>query len=339
MNDKNSSPSCGGTSRYNFVICGLGGYYDYGYADLMGLPDVAYCHTPAEGIANPLLRFAVRANYSSRVCRLLRRQPGRWAWRYAYTPHFADESRPRCYVFFGALAAVYQSGYVEYLRRRYPTAKFVLYMQDIVARNAALDLDYCRRAFDLLLSYDKGDCERYGMLYHPTPMSCVPMSEAEAEPEYDVYFCGYAKRRYPLVGRLYKEYTAAGLRCDFHLLLYPDGEPRVPGIHYNGPVMSYADNLRHVCRSRAVLEVMQDGATGFTPRLWEAIVYDRHLITNNLPAVAASPYYDAATMHAIDAHDLPALLRKPATHPAETKESLSPRHLLRFIEDNLADKQ
>lgn len=339
MNDKNSSPSCGGTSRYNFVICGEAYYYDYGFADIMDLPNVAFHHNSTEALHNPLLRLAVMMNYSSRLNRRLHRKPASWAFPLMYRTTFADESRQRCFVFFGIWAREFQSGYIEYLRRRYPTAKFVLYMIDLVARNAALDLDYCRHAFDLLLSYDKGDCERYGMLYHPTPMSCVPMPEAEAEPEYDVYFCGYAKRRYPLVGRLYEEYTAAGLRCDFHLLLYPDGEPRVPGIHYNGPVMSYADNLRHVCRSRAVLEVMQDGATGFTPRLWEAIVYDRHLITNNLPAVAASPYYDAATMHAIDAHDLPTLLRKPAPHHAETKESLSPRHLLRFIEDNLADKQ
>ena len=322
--------------KYNYVIIGAGGYYLNGYHDIMSLPNVSYHSSYADGFDSWLSRQVLRWNFSNVVNRHVCTPFSWYVYPRLYPLHFSD-NRPLCFLFFGNTQYIYQTSYTEYLRKRYPQARLVLYMQDLVERYPQSMFEKVSPKMDLLLSYDKGDCHKYGMLFHPTPMSYVHIPDNLMLPPSDVYFCGYAKSRFPVVHRIYNELTSQGLTCDFNLLGMPDMAPRIDGIKYISQPFSYTENLQHVVKTKCILEVMQEGADGYTPRLWESIMYNRHLLTNN-STLKDSKYFHPNGMHEYGETgniDVRPWLDMPISYDEEFKNSLSPVHLLQFIDQAL----
>lgn len=319
--------------KNKYIICGDGGYYDIGYNDIKKLPCVSYHNSYISGINNSILKRIARLNFSKKVNAIKKEPFSRLVYPILY-PHPFKSSDSLCFLFFGHVEYVFQSSYLQYLRETYPNVKLVLYMQDLVRRNPRLDFEYCQRNFDLILSYDKGDCQKYNLLFHPTPMSKVKVDEDSTLPESDIYFCGYAKSRYPLVNELYQKYTDLGLKCDFHLMQYPENEERIDGVHYNEPFFSYQKNIQHVLKTRCVLEVMQEGADGYTPRVWESIVYNRHLLTNN-KVLHTSEFFNSSNMHKIEEDNILEWIGRDVNYTQQEQNLLSPVHLLEFIDKQL----
>ena len=323
--------------RYNYVIVGSEGYYLVGYRDIMGLDNVAYFTDFYSGFDTAVDRCLVRWNFSRKLNSIVSTPFSRYVFPRLYPHRFSDD-KPLCYVFFGNRQYVYQTPYLDYLRHTQSDVRLVLYMQDLVERNAELCFDAVRGKFDLLLSYDSGDAERYGMTYYPTPMSCVALPDADDLPHSDVYFCGYAKNRYEVLHELFRKCVERGLKADFNIIGMPTHAPRLPGITYSDKPINYADNLRHIARTRCILEVMQRGANGFTPRAWESIVFDKHLLTDNA-AFLNSEYSYLQGHHGIellDGDNAPQVISADVQYPDTLKHRLSPVRLLQFIDKNLS---
>lgn len=319
--------------KYKFVICGSTGYYEIGYHDIMDLPNVVYHKSDISGVESFFMQNLIMINFSRKINKCIKYPLAKYVYPRLY-PHTFKKDELICFLFFGNVEHVFQSSYLQYLRKTYTNIKLVLFMQDLVHRNQRLDFEYCKHYFDLILSYDKGDCEKYNLLFHPTPMSKVKVERDLSLRESDVYFCGFAKSRYPIINDLYLKLTALGLKCDFHLMQYPENEQRIDGIYYNEPLFDYNKNIQHVLNTRCVLEVMQEGADGYTPRVWESIVYKRHLLTNNT-MLHNSEFYNAANMHNMSDDNILDWIYTSANYSAEEQERLSPIHLLEFIEDQL----
>lgn len=318
--------------KYNYVIIGDGGYYLVGYHDIMALPCVSYHKDYYDGFESFVARQLVRLNLSPKTNKYIHSPFSRFVFPRLYPHHFGN-NKPLCYVFF---VYKYRTDYLQYLRKTYSNVKLVLYMQDIVARTKGQDFDAINTQFDLLLSYDKGDAQKYNMEYYPTPMSYVPVNPTRNLPNSDIYFCGKGKDRYPLVHSLYNQYTKMGLKCDFYITDIPKEAPKIDGIHYNQP-LSYMENLQHIANTKCILEIMQGGADGFTPRVWESIIYNKHLLTNN-EQFKHSPYYYHIGHHdlnSIDKESILAWIRTTVTYPEELRQQISPINLLRFIDSKL----
>ena len=320
--------------KYNYVICGAGGYYDFGYRDVMNLPNVRYYSRYDGGVRTKLEKFLIRFNFSKKVNRFLKTPFGHVVYPIIYKPDFYD-TKPLCFIFFGNVEYVYQTSYLKFLRKKYPDVKIVLYMQDLIHKNPQLDFNRCKCNFDLILSYDRGDCLKYDLHFHPTPMSQVVVEEDNLIEESDVYFCGYAKSRYQLINDLYMRYTSYGLKCDFNIMKYPTDAPRVDGIKYHDCLFTYEQNIQHILKTKAILEVMQDGADGFTPRVWESIIYDKHLITSNTSLIN-SEFYDRMSMHIYNDISLVDNIFTPVAYSLNKKQQLSPIHLLKYIDNILS---
>lgn len=320
--------------NYNYVVCGAGGFYNIGYRDIMNLPNVNYYESYKQGIQTTWIQRLVRLTFSKKANQYVRTPFSKITYPRIYKPMFED-NKPLCFLFFGNVQYVYQTSYLSYLRDTYPNVKIVLYMQDLICRNPDLNFEGCRNAFDVILSYDKGDAEKYGLHFHPTPMSRVHVEQDARLEKSDVYFCGYAKTRYPLIHELYRKYTDMGLRCDFHIMKFPIGEEKVEGIHYDDEFLTYEQNIQHVLNAKSVLEIMQEGADGFTPRVWESIIYDRHLLTNN-ESLRHSEYYNPEFMHDVNDSNIVHALKREVTYDTNQKNKLSPIHLLTFIDQLLS---
>ena len=317
--------------KYNYIIAGGSGFYKVAYSDLADMPNVVYFSNYIDGIKSKIKQLLIRLNFNLRLNNFMKSPFRKLVYPWLF-PHSFKKDRPLCYVFFGAQFAVINSSYLDYLRKKHPSAKLVLYMQDIAASLPYYDMESYKKQFDLILSYDRGDCKRYNLEYYPTPFSKIDVARLpKVNEDIDVFFCGTGKTRYPAIFDTYRRCTSKGLKCKFFIV----GVPREKRIAEEGLIydkrISYEENLAYVAKSKCILEIMQENADGYTPRLWEAIMFDKHLITNNY-AIKESKYGHLNGIHLLDESISLDFINDSIIYPSQMKEEMNPINLLLKIE-------
>lgn len=317
--------------KYNYIIAGGSGFYEVAYSDLYNLPNVVYFKNYIDSINSKIKHLLIRINFNLKLNDFIKTPFSKLVYPWLF-PHSFKEDRPLCFIFFGTQFAIINTSYLDYLRKRYPNVKLVLYMQDIVASLPYYDIKSYKKNFDIVLSYDKGDCEKYNLVYFPTPFSKIDIDKLpKVDEDMDVYFCGAGKTRYPEIFKAYVKCKNQGLKCKFFLMGVPldkriDGE----GLVYDKRI-SYEMNLAYAAKSKCILEIMQENADGYTPRLWEAIMLNKHLLTNN-SAIKYGEYKKLDSIHLIDECSSLDFINDDVSCSKEIKEKKSPINLLLKID-------
>lgn len=322
--------------RYNYVIFGSrADFHRTSYRDVFEKENIRYCDRQFEP-ENALLRAVKKLHFSYRIEQKVN-LPFKWLWNpYLYFKNDFACQRPLCFLVFAGRQELFKYGVIDYMKRRYPDARFVLFYQDLVDRQRKYPLHAIRDKFDLVLSFDQSDCAKYGLTYYPLVYSPIPEEELRSDlPESDVYFVGKAKDRLGEILDAYRVLRDAGLRCDFHITgVAPENQQYADEIDYCGQ-MPYAENLKRIYKTRCLLEIMQQGGSGYTLRMCEAIMLDKKLLTNN-PAVTGAPYYSPEriqTFQQVWQIDPVFITEGERDVDYGWKEELSPLKLLQFIEN------
>lgn len=328
--------------KYNYIVFGTTeDYYRLGYMDLNnGESDTHYFDYPRiTRFPSKLLSFIRKVHMSPRVNGIVK-LPGKSVWnRLLYKDQFCN-GKPTCFIFFssGPFTEHLQSGFQKYLKNHYPGSKFVVFYQDLVeARSRTNSIEYYKETFDELLSFDFGDCQKYGMHYHPLVFSDIRKIDLRPVKKSDVYFCGAAKNRIDKILEAYDYFSSCGYDCDF--IIITDKEEDIgkckkrKGIR-TCKALSYYDNLAHVASTKYLLEIMQKGGTGFTIRICEAIAFNKKLISNNAYLKRAA-FYNVEDVIAFDT--IEDLSKKTLDFERESslkkyREDISPLRLIDYIE-------
>lgn len=282
-------------TKYNYVIFGSSQEnFLYSFKDINKLDNAVYiCDVQA------LLgwKYSFFTAHMSKKANRFFRLPLKSLWNHSlFNENPFNDDRPICFIFFRNWHnLVSYAGFGNYLKRKFKDSKTVLFLQDILAKsrdmytNKKYDIEKIKKLYDCILSYDQTDCKNYGLIYHPTVFSVPDLPSPNNFPEMDVYFLGLAKNRFSLLANIYEELTRAGLKCDFFISGVPeDRKIKRDGIHYISH-MSYTENLQRIEKTKCILELMQEGAQGYTFRLWESIVMNKKLLSNN-KSLVDSPF-------------------------------------------------
>lgn len=317
--------------RYKYIISGGSGYYSVAYDSIRHIPDVCYHSSYLSGIDSWWERVIIRLAFNLRIGKYVR-----WVLKPIVFPkifpHMFGSDEEIVFLFFECQFAVFNTDYLDYLRNSYPKVKLVLYMQDIVASLPYYDIEGYKKRFDLVLSYDQHDCEKYGLYYYPTPYSRIDISSLPKKEPVDIFFCGSAKNRLSPILEIYHKCKNNGLKVLFYVNGVPEEQQEAQDdILYNTPI-SYIENLAYVANSKCILEVMQANADGFTPRLWEAIFYNKHLITNN-PVIQNTRFYNPQYIHLISKDiDILQWINEEVNYPEDVCDTKSPTHLIELLD-------
>lgn len=320
--------------KYNYIFfLPDNDFYKISYSDLNKLDNVhAYFgYKPINRVLYPVfkLHWAKKINNITNV-------PLKSIWYdLLYRTDFSV-ARPICFFFMAAdMEDDNICNFVGYLQKKHPDAKFVAYYADLVKaphRKRLSNPDYLRDKFDAILSYDSSDAELYGLGYYPTSFSDIKMN-GENDFESDVYFLGKAKDRFEKIIDVYDKLRARGLNCLFYITGVPkEKRSELPGVRYIDS-MPYEENLQHVARTKCILELQQGSARGYTLRTWEAINFDKILITNN-EYIRNSKYYnkDYVIMEEeLDETDLKSIISQEA-HVNKLKDVIRPQKLVEYLE-------
>lgn len=326
--------------KFNYVIFGSNwDLYKFAYSSLFGRIDVQYISDPSEPLG--MLSKLRRIHYSSTANRFFP-LPLKNIWNHCYFKDTFTEKKPICFIFFwGWITNNNETGLTKYLKKNYPESKCVLFLQDVVkSLHTNYPIKQIKNDFDLVVSYDKKNCEKYGFVYHPTVLSPIKVNENDNIENSDVYFVGQDKGRLSLLVNIYKTLTSNGLKCDFYVVGVPLGKRiSCDSIHYIDKSFSYYQNLQHVVKSKCLLELMQDDAVGYTFRTWEAITYSKFLLTNNAEIVN-SPFFEEDKIFPFVSKDSISsryceFIKNGSCAEYQNRESIRPESLIDFIENSI----
>lgn len=241
-----------------------------------------------------------------------------------------------CFVFLLSTSHFYalEYGFGTYLKKKFPGSKLVCYYDDLVnCYEKNVSVDFIKKTFDLVLSFDKADCSNYGFIYHQLVYSPLNLS-FNNNPNYDICFIGRAKNRIETILGCYDYFIKNNLKCNFNIIGISDIEVKnkYPNINFCERI-SYSDNLKIIMDSRVILEVMQRGGSGYTLRTCEAIMTNRKLLTNNKD-VAVEPFYHGNIMAFENPSDIDlSFIRNGLPHyDKKTKDNISPLEMIKKIE-------
>jgi len=322
---------------FNFVIFS-GAFYCYSitYGDIIGLTNVQYIEDLIK-TKNKLINFLFRLHHSPRINNIIN-LPLKNIWNGMHFDNDFTDQNPICFLFFYRWLKYEKEGFFLYLKKKYPDAKFVIFFQDLIALQH-FDIEYIKKIFDLVLCIDHNEAKLYNILYYPLVNSLYKYSLDSDLEESDVYFLGYAKNRMKTIIEIYELLKSLNLKCDFNIAgVASEKQVYKNSVNYISG-MSYFDNLKHIAKTKCILEIMQQGQVGFTQRVCEAITYDKKIITNN-PNITSAPFY--LSQNICDFKEIADLKTRMdfmdglnSNVDYHYKEMLSPVKLLEFITNNL----
>lgn len=148
--------------------------------------------------------------------------------------------------------------------------------------------------WDAILSYDKDDCQEYGFQFLGQGVYSKLDNVFPDEQKSDVYYVGRDKAgRNQEVISLYKKFKEAGIVTDFHLVSLKKEKnlSEHEGIKFSRKDIPYENVVSAVLSTNCILEVASKGQFAQTARYYEAICYNKKLLTNNF-AVKDLPFYN-----------------------------------------------
>lgn len=320
--------------------------YTQSFADLQGLSNTRYINSPTMYMSKIKASIYNEIHKHPRINKIL----GKYfkeLWvkpEYWYSSYYKDDfnnNNEKVFIFSRTWIQGEFEKYIDFLKNQYPNSHYVLVLFDLCKKNGGLNIEWAKRNFDIILSFDHGDCEKYNFIYYPLVFSKF-YGEINKDTHTDVFFCGQPKDRFKEIISCLEKLWENEVKTDVHLIwVDPKEQVYKNKITYHDNVIPYRENLNYFLNSNCILEIMQGGGLGYTQRMCEAIAFDKKIITNN-PLIHNAPFYNPEFILQINnANDItPELckkIKKTESVDYQYKEQLSPIKLLDFIENKLLE--
>lgn len=269
------------------------GYYAICAEDLKRSECVHLVNYPLD-YASKWVRGLFILHHMHRINRIVK-LPLKSLWFPYYFNHRFPDNKPICFVLSGQYIS---PEYLRYLKKEYKNCRVVKIYRDKVSsweKNCpAFTKEAQRELIDLHMSYDEGECDKYGMSHFVEFESKTEVPVSTSYPLSDIFFAGRPKGRLERLFAAYHKFSDAGLKCSYYLVGVPK-EQQIPleGITYADKLMTYREMLYHTVNTRCVLEFNPKGAVGYTSRFLEAVIYGKKLITDNM-SIRNSEFYNPA---------------------------------------------
>lgn len=223
----------------------------------------------------------------------------------------------------------------EYLQNEYPGCKIIFHLGDLIKTKKGINIEDIKAFADLVVTYDHNDADENQLIYHPDPYSILPYGLLNAPNEKSqMIFYGYAKDRAKTLLSIYDKMKECGLRCDFGIPDLTEEDCINRAELANAQFTPYLDYLGKVQSSDCILEIIQGGSRGCTFRTWEAVVYNKRLVTNN-QCVKEEAFYNSDYIQVIESFESLDLgwLKKDVNVDYNYADKLSPKACFEFYMD------
>ena len=236
----------------------------------------------------------------------------------------------------------YLAGTLKTYKSKWDNLSFVLYYLDIINCAVSKNAYYLQRkkVFDRIYTVDPSDALKYSIRFWPIPYS-IDKQFSNIVNNYDMYFCGVSKGRSELLLHSLQNSVEHGVKTAMDIICYNDSADyceykKMINIRTPEQYLSYPAVLKNELSANCILEIVQKGQVALTLRPYEAVVYNKKLLTNN-KTILSFKYYNPRYMHyfeKIEDIDWNWVTRKEKVN-YEYEGDFSPIYLLQDISENL----
>lgn len=202
----------------------------------------------------------------------------------------------------------YLAGTLLRYRKKHHNLRYVLYYTDIINCAVSKNAYYLQRnkVFDLVYTVDEADSVKESMILWPTLYS-ADSSFGKYAINQDVYFCGVSKGRSIVLIDCLKESRQHNVNVSMDIICYDDANEYLEykdliKIRTPEQYLNYRDVLNNELTAKCILEVVQNGQVALTLRPYEAVVYNKKLLTNN-KSILEFKYYNPRFMRVFNSVD------------------------------------
>ena len=156
--------------------------------------------------------------------------------------------------------------------------------------------------WNMVISSDKGDCDEFGWFYPGVMYSSLPPKK-NRNIKYDAYYIGGLKgNRENTIVKVFNKLNSNGVSCHFDLWCHSneqyDNRIISNSLNYRKRFLKYSKVIKRIQESNCIIEIIQEGQNNQTLRWFEALYYNKKLLSNN-PNIVKLPYYNPKYMHII----------------------------------------
>lgn len=148
-----------------------------------------------------------------------------------------------------------------------------------------------------ILSFDDRDSEIYGFVCTHEIYSKIINPSGIVEK--DLYYIGGAKNRLQYLLKLFEDAKNHSVNTDFNIAFVPNSEQEHQDEINYCQLLPYPETLVAMNKCNCILEIQQSGQSGATLRYYEAVCYNKKLLTNNKNIVKL-PFYNPKLMHVFE---------------------------------------
>lgn len=290
-------------------------------------------------LKNPFLQFIRRVHTSAYLSQYIH-LPYKGIWYRDLKKTVTNDS---CLILTTEILSKIDLGFFRDIRKIHPSCKFVLLVMDSMHAHS-LHMKYARPkilkfSWDIALSFDRNDCEEFGFTYMGGSFYTMYHNLTPDNQISDLYYIGYAVGNRPqMVFDIYDKLNPIQIKCNFGIAGYKGTYKR--GINFFKKSIPYVDVVRGVLSTNCILEILQEGQQAQTARYYEAVCYNKKLLSNN-PNLTKLKFYNPRYMHYFkDIKDIdPNWIKKKENINYYYKDEFSPIHILEIIENKLSNKK
>lgn len=222
-----------------------------------------------------------------------------WKKRYGLEQYHFDDKEEYMILFVNGMLKYYFSRkQLEDFKRKHKNVKLCLLFFDSFSNRSAARAVGMRDLFDIVFSFDKEDCRRYGMEYMYSVFSMPDFVHEAKEDKSSAFFVGYGGTRLETLQKMFRRISKECQDCRFMIAgVKKKDQAPIPGVIYN-QVISYARELQLAYNTNCIVEVVREGQSGITLRTCEAVAFGKKLVTNN-ENLRNMPFYDPQYMKII----------------------------------------
>lgn len=286
-----------------FIFCPPGGkwgrYLSYVFSDLKHDDRVIWLNGRLKELNNPVMRAMRRVHFSAKLNRIVK-LPFKDIWKTTLDDIQWDNNTYYYIVFFDSIMPVSPRRLSEYQNSYH--VKYILYMVNsmIPPHDARMKASTAAVDFKYVFTFDIGDAETYGLFFNDNIYSKF-ITDTDKSINNDLYYIGGNNGRFELAVAIYDRLRSHGVIQRFRITDVSEKQQVFKDeICYN-TFIDYKDSLKEMLNSNCILELMRvhENRKCATQRYYEAICYNKKLLTNNKNVVNL-PFYNPDYIHVFE---------------------------------------
>lgn len=270
-------------------------------SDLRNISNVEFEDVKIINNTNKFTKKVQKIHCSHKINKIIK-LPLRRLW-YKFNYYKFDDNTNYFIIVYGDVFFLYDISVFKYLKKKSKNVHFILILVDSINIKTQI-AEFIREIYnnsvwDYVFSYDFNDCEKYGMSFLNYCYYSKPKIEIKNNLIInDVNFCGTLKPgRKEKIIELFEFLDKNGVKCDFCVVRYLKNDTSFEGKGFRclDKKQSYYDCIKDIQKSKCIIEYLQDGQDAQTLRYFEAVCFNKKLLTNN-ENVKKLPFYNPKYM-------------------------------------------